>query len=323
MIDTARARGRAYALLADLVARGLTAATREAAMLSPAIAAALDRYGDPDGPAIDHQHVLGDTVYPVEGAFLDPDGQVGGQPAERLAARYRSCGFAPDPRGEPAEHLATELRALAFLSAAEADALRDGEAAIAATIAEHQRALLDQHLLRWLPPLAVAVRRCGRPWPTALVDQIEELLLFHAGAALPAPRTTWALAPLPELLGDPEVSLRRIAAVLTTPARAGAFLSRADLGAIGRRLGLPRGFGSRVDLLENLLAAAGRFQAVEPLLHAIAAVVSETRDALAQARYEDHVVTSVLAPWRARCDETLVVLDAIGAAVGALSEAAP
>jgi TorA maturation chaperone TorD len=395
-VKAARARARAYALLADLAARGVTEATREAAALSPAIAAALDRYDDPDGPAVDHQFVFGDNVYPIEGAFLDPDGQVGGAPADRLGGLYASCGFHPDPRSEPPEHLANELRALAFLSAAEADALRDGEAAIAAVIAGHQRALLAQHLLRWVPALAIAVHRAGRPFPTALIDQIEELLLLHAAptpapspasrervqersrpalasprpdlhardedaatpppraeegqgrgwqAATPAPRAEegqgrgwqaatpaplagegqgggWQLPEMPELLADPEVSLRRIAVVLATPARAGVFLSRADLAGIGRRLHLPRGFGSRVDLLENLLAAAGRFDAVEPLLAALAAVVSDTRDTLAQARYVDEAVSHLTAPWRARCDETLALLDGLGTAVRALAREA-
>jgi putative dimethyl sulfoxide reductase chaperone len=322
-VKAARARARAYALLADLAARGVTEATREAAALSPAIAAALDRYDDPDGPAVDHQFVFGDNVYPIEGAFLDPDGQVGGAPADRLGGLYASCGFHPDPRSEPPEHLANELRALAFLSAAEADALRDGEAAIAAVIAGHQRALLAQHLVRWVPALAIAVRRAGRSFPAALIDQIEDLLLLH-GAATPErdQARAWELAELPDLLGDPEVSLRRIAVVLATPARAGVFLSRADLAGIGRRLRLPRGFGSRVDLLENLLAAAGRFDAVEPLLAALAAVVSDTRDTLAQARYEDGAVSHLTAPWRTRCDETLALLDGLGTAVRALAREA-
>lgn len=339
--DAARGRARAYALLAEVLARGVDGATRDAVSLSPAIAAALATYDDPDGPAVDHHQVFGETVFPIEGAFLDPDGQVGGEQARRLGALYATCGFAPDPRTEPPEHLATELRALAFLSAAEADALRDRQQAAVAAITGHARALLDQHLLRWLPALAVAARRSARPWPTALIDQIEDLALLHLqsidarqepaatppppagegqGRGAPSPsRPTFELPPLPDLLADEGTSLRRVAALLATPSRTGVYLGRADLAKLGRSLGLPRGFGSRTDLLENLLLAAGRYDAIEPLLGALAALVTGTRDALAQARYDDPAVRTLTAPWRARCDETLVLLDGLGAAVRALS----
>ncbi len=178
--------------------------------------------------------------------------------ADRLHDTYRAAGFAVDPTTEEAEHLATELRALAHLSAAESDAIEDG----LGDIVEHLRALslrvLEGHLLRWFPTLAAAARSAGRAWPSALVDQVEDLLFMHR--RMLGERThdgdAFSLPELPAMLDADETGLRDLARMLTLPALSGMFLSRDDVARVGRTSRVPRGFGERRVLLENLFRSA-------------------------------------------------------------------
>lgn len=294
-LDRAIARSRAYTLLASLTARGVTDATREAAIASPILAPTLA--GE---HAVDHQYVLGFAVPPFEGAFLDPEGHVGASAAESLRDSYRAMGFRPDPTAEDPEHLATELRALAFLSAAEADALADGLPEIAARTQTLAAAFLDDHLRRWLPALAGAVRRIGRAFPTALVEQIEALVRVHRGE-IADPRAPFALPDPTDPTRDEQSGLRELAAFLSCPARSGIFLSRDDLARIGRTGRVPRGFGERAVLLENMLRSAAHLDAWHTILSAL-------DDCLEAAQRDLPEEDETTAPWRARLEETRALL---------------
>ena len=302
------AASRAYELLAELFSRGITSANRDAARTSATIARALGSYDGDDSVAVDHQHVLGFSVHPYEGAFLDEEGLVGGSRADALAESYRRIGFRPDPTGDDAEHVATELRALAFLCGAEADAAGDGLPDVAARMRDLQRDFLDAHLGRWLPPLAAAVRRSARPFPTALVDQLEPLVDLHrarlgdrtnadASSSLSAP-------PAPELrLGDDGTGLAEIARFLVTPWRSGIYLSRDDIAGVARAGGVPRGFGERAVMLENALRAAAHLDALPALLASLGAILARARPDATQ-------------PWRSRIDSTIAALGSIATAAG-------
>ncbi len=285
-VDEARGRARAYALLAHLVARGPSEATLTATRASEHLAEGLDAYASLDEAAADHQHVFGMSVPPFEGVFLDPEGVVGGVLADRLHDTYRAIGFAPDPTTEEAEHLSTELRALAHLASAESDALEDGRR----DLAEHLRLLsvrmLDGHLLRWLPTLTAAVRDTERAWPCALVDQIEDLVLMHR-EALGAPMLDlepFTLAPLPPLLDADDTGLADVARVFTLPALSGTFLSRDDIARIGRGHRIPRGFGERRVLLENLFRSAAALDAFGDVIADLGALLRDREAALAAPR---------------------------------------
>lgn len=310
--DAAQGRCLAYGLLADLLARGITDATREAAEASEPIARALaDR--EPDEVAADHEHAFGWCAPPFAGAYLAEDRVSGGAVERELRALFESGGFAVDPRGEGAEHLATGLRYLAFLSGAQADAIEDGEK----TIAAHVRERLAEALVRvlaWAPPWADAVRRAERAWPSALVDQIEALLFTHH-AALGAPAVQVEL-PAPELaLDDPDTNLMQLAELLATPARCGAVLSRVDIQRLGRGARIPRGFGDRPLLIKNLLAASGRFDATDPVIAALDEELSRQSDALAEAPRG-----AVTAPWQARIAHTRGLLTEIRGRVRQLED---
>ena len=80
---------------------------------------------------------------------------------------------------------------------------------------ELSRRLLDEHVLRWVPTWAMAIRRLSTALPTALVDTIEELLLEHR-SALPGEPASFALPAAPALLEDESTGLRDIGEMLAT-----------------------------------------------------------------------------------------------------------
>lgn len=310
--DEAEARAGAHALMAELLSRGVTRRTWAAARQSALLRGALAGYtadddtetGRPteavlDAAAADHQRAFGFEVFPFEGVFLDPAGQVGGPATAALTALYRRMGFAPDPRDDGPEHLATELRALALLSGTEAAALASGDGPAAHRARELARELLDGHVLRFLPTFAAAVRRLGLAFPAALVDQIEQLVLLHReGLGEPA-SASFELAGEPVVLAD-DVGLGQLARALTSPARAGLFLSRADIAAVGRATGVPRGFGERATLLHNLLRTANDLDQLPAVVDALRA---RLRDACAELGAQAHAtpwLAPIVAPHRDR-----------------------
>ncbi len=304
----AEARGRGYVLLADLLSRGPVPALVEPARASEVLAAALDETGDLEEAAADHQHVFGFIVPPFEGAFLDPRGEVGSTRSAAVQERYAAFGYEARGGGDGPEHLATELRALGVLGGAEADAAADGRAEIVTHLRDLQRGWLDDHVLRWFPVLASAARRSGRRWPSALLDQIADLLALHreelGGAPQPEP-----LPGDPLDLEDPDTDLRTIARFLSTPARAGLFLGKDDLARVGRAFELPRGFGPRHLLAQNLLRSAIRFERLPEATEALAAIAGDWLGEIDRSPFADH-----LAPWAARATATRDVLRDIGEA---------
>ena len=56
---------------------------------------------------------------------------------------------------------------------------------------------------------------------------------------------------------------------LLLPALSGIYLSRDDIGQLGRQFDLPRGFGSREMMLLNLLRTAVQYDALPSLLTAL------------------------------------------------------
>ncbi len=284
--EVARGRGRAYALLADLVSRGPTAATLPPARTSVVLAEALDSYANVDDAAADHQHVFGLSVPPFEGVFRDPEGHVGGACTDLLRDRYAAMGFAHDPRGEGVEHLSTQLRALAFLSVAEADAREDDATPQIEAVRVLAREFLDAHLLLWLPSFAVAAKAAGRALPTAVVDQIMDVVVMHRrGLDIPDDDANYQLQGAPLDLDDPSVGIREIAAALSVPARVGALLTRDDIARVGRGQRVPRGFGERRTTIHNLLNSAAGLGSLAGVIDDLRALLSERRYALDDRRY--------------------------------------
>ena len=299
----ALARGRAYDLLASLLAEGPVRAEHLAAV--PALAPFLPE--DPDEAAAEHHRVLTAELYPYESVFLDPSGLLGGQHASQVRLALAGFGVAGRDDLEP-DHLANQLAALSFLCGAELDAVTDGRGGQLLRIREAQRRLLDEHLLRWLPACGVALEQLDSPLYAAAVGLLLELAADHrAGLAGAAP--IWTLAEPPQLLEDPRTDLKAISRHLVCPVFAGGFLSQTALTRIGRELDLPRGFGKRWQVLENLLRSGVHYERFGDLVAALDAQLQAW-----QTRYR--ALASCGLPtgaWTERVDETRSLLERLRA----------
>lgn len=190
-----------------------------------------------------------------------------------MAQFYRSTGFSPAAGLSP-DHVSDELELMAFLCGAEADAWEDGLSETAQQMRERQRSFLQMHLLRWLPALNEAVRNQGHPFYHAVANLAGDLVMSHALVlSLPAPPDNWLPQP-PQLLKDDKTGVKEIARFLTTPSLSGFYLSRKTCEDLARDLNLPRGFGSRQQLVENLVRAAAQYEAGDRLLAALAALAA-------------------------------------------------
>lgn len=318
MTQVLEGQARAYALLADLLGRGVRTENLDAARMSPRLAAAIDTHpdGDLDALAVDHQHVFGFSVALYEGVYLDETFSWGGRFAASCSDAYRRVGWVGDPRGEEPEHLATQLRVLSFLSGAEADALQDGRVDLAPRIRELARDFLEGHLLRWLPVFTSAVRRSDRAFPKALAEQVQELVLLHRAGLDLEPSSEPFTLPEPGLsLDASETGLTEIASYLCTPGRAGIYLSRDDLTEMGRGAEVPRGFGDRATTLGNLLRSASHLGQWDRVLSALIRLVTDwQRELDAEHGSSAPTLGRLLEPWRARAADTAAVLEQIRAA---------
>ncbi len=302
--ELAAARSLAYGLLADLFARGLTPETREAALASEPLRRAIFRCaGDLDALAVEHEHALGWSTPPYEGLYLDAARTTGGASTDALWALYRECGFAPTT--DDAEHLASALRCLAFLSGAEADAIDDDHQGARERVRELSRRMLDEHVLRWFPVFACAVRRTGLAFPIALVDELEPLLAMHR-LELPGTPQRFSLAEEPPLLARDDRGLREIAEHLATPATSGLVLGKDDIARLGRSARVPRGFGDRVQLLVNLLRSAVQYDALDGVLEALEERALAQRSALEGPSYAS--IAALTEPWRDRLASTAALI---------------
>jgi hypothetical protein len=273
--DIALARHHGYALLSRLYLDGLTPALLPYVNRIPELAAALPQPFDPDEAAAGHYDLLAHSLFPYEAFFLGSAGLLGGEISRRTGEVYERAGYrvatspaAADPA--PPDHVGHELGFLAFLCAAEAAG--NDEAAGANHCRSLQQAFFEEHLLRWIAPLAIAIRCQSRPFYTALTNLTLDLLHDHYADRLAggndAP-STFILPDYPELSNDCTSSLNEVVRLLLAPPFGGLFLSRDAIAQTGRRLDLPVGFGGREELLSTLLRSAGQYDAAPAALNAL------------------------------------------------------
>jgi putative dimethyl sulfoxide reductase chaperone len=297
------ARSRAYALLGDLLRRGLRpehlAVVGEIGELARVLRLPFDE--DAEGAA--HYALFGHEVFPFESAFVALDGQLGGAAAAAVQRRYVAAGFAPDAASDAPDHVGHELAFLGYLSRLEHAS--SGTPARAGLWRGALASFLDAHLLAWLPALSTAVRMRAEPFWAAVVELALNLAVSHRAelAGDEAVGAEWGSAlpleppPLPDL-EDSTTSVRDVARALLVPARSGLLLARAELAAVARKLGVPRGFGDRREMLAALFVGAGEGGCLPELLASLEAAVVEWETVLDE--YETLWPTLRLAPWRAR-----------------------
>lgn len=316
-VEQARARSRVYGILARLLISGLDVDSR--ATLRALGGWLLDELEGPP-PSLDvlaaaHHSCFGLELPAYAGALLDDSGRAGAW-SDRVGAFYARAGFAPRLDDLTADELGVELAFASFVCGAAAEARVDGHARLAAELDRLMAEFLDVCVLSWLPALVVAAAGLGTPmWPGVL----RETLAFAAAHRLALDagdreRERPTLAPGPDdLLADAHTGLRRIAEHLLTPARSGVVLTRSDLAGLARARELPRGFGSRVLMLDNLLRGAVEYGALATLLGDLDALLQARDDALVELAAELELGPTV-GPWRAALARTRELLARLAAA---------
>ena len=321
--EMALARSNLYSLLSQLYLHGLTPDLLPFTREIPELAAQIPAAYVPAEAAAAHQTLFGLNVFPYESIFLDASGMLGGLMTDAVQQTYAGFGYTPDTAAASPDHLGVELGALAFLCGAEADAQQDGLAQTAQQMQEKQRRFLAQHLLRWLLPCAVTICRQKQPFFQMLTTLAVDLVASHyaelttakpAATTQPSSHTPSPPSNLPAppaILDDEKTGLKDIATYLTTPRDSGLFLSRDDVGTLGRQQRLPRGFGGRVQMLVNVMRSAAQYDGLPTLLAALQAINHEA--SRTYATYYDTLPALIpfIEPWQARAATTADVLTQI------------
>jgi TorA maturation chaperone TorD len=207
------------------------------------------------------------NVYPYGTVFTDPDGELNGAAAQRLAVLYDTCGYWPDEFnsvGAP-DHLGLCLGFMSHLTKCEADATRPE---------------FFSSLSGWAPICCLAVERDphAHAFYRALAEQTRHHLLSNAlgfGFLVPnfTPSVQYPASDLQLTQPEDEVRLYDVLRFLLAPARCGVFLSRSRLGQLAREMGLCLPFGSRYEVAEGLFGAAGETERIDRLLIALQAEI--------------------------------------------------
>lgn len=92
---------------------------------------------------------------PYESAYRSESGMLFQEPMAQMAELLRQLDMSvADTLKEPPDHIAIELNALAILSEREEQVRQSGEPRLAEVLCDQRVALLDDHLLAWLPDFA-------------------------------------------------------------------------------------------------------------------------------------------------------------------------
>jgi hypothetical protein len=272
------ARHRLYALLGRLWVEGPQPEVLETARAVPGLAEALA--GDTETLAVGH--LCATTDVPCAASpVLGEDGLVGGEVAEGVARAYGQAGFLPGRRDVPLDHVGMQLAFVGHLCATGDDA----------------RPFLDQHLLRWLPAWAVAVRDADPAWGAVASLSLELAASHRADLGGEVPGSELAG---PAVALDPDLGLDEVAAMLVRPARSGWLLGRTALMRACAAAGVAGGLGDRARVLGAALrgaAAVGQLQALVDALVGSADHGDRELSALVEAM---PALGPAVSPWRAR-----------------------
>jgi TorA maturation chaperone TorD len=313
-IEQARARARVYAILAKLLVDGLDAGTL--AQLRALDGWLLDdRDVDLDELAAQHHACFHLDLFPYAGVFLDRSA-VAGACSDMVVEFFDRAGFRPRLDQLCADHLGVMLGFLSFVSAATAEAREDRRLILPAELERLTAEFLDACILSWLPCMVAAID--DNPvgghafWPNVLRETLEFTAAHRMSLREREPTTQAPELPTDAhaLLDDPRTGLRRIAEHLLTAADSGLFLTRADIAQLGRERALPRGFGSRLLMLDNLLHSAVDYDQIGVLLADLDALLVARERALAELAAKLELDASV-APWRAAIARTRTLISTL------------
>ncbi|MCA9946303.1 MAG: molecular chaperone TorD family protein [Anaerolineales bacterium] len=299
----ARARSYSYRLFSQLYLQGVTAVSLPYVQQIPELTAVLPKPFNADAAAASHHALFQFNVFAYESFFLSSDGLVGGERTAVVGQFFRQHGFGSAPAETEADHFGQALAFLGFLTNQEADAWEADSPQQAKQLQSTQRAFLQAHVLRWSVPCLLAIQNQSNPFFAELARLTQALLLEHFGETAVSPPPSF-LPPMQNILANDKTGFKEIAHFLLLPAFSGIYLSRDDIGQLGRQFDLPRGFGSREMMLLNLLRTAVQYDALPSLLTAL----QETCQAW-QTSYQELIsqypkTAPFIQPWQARAAAT-------------------
>lgn len=317
--QTAVARQHTYTLFSRLFLEGLTPELLAIVQQVPELATAVPPNYDPDEAAADHTRLFLHNLFPYESIFLDDSGLLGGRVTDGVTAVYTAANFTPTTDATSPDHIGVELAFMAHLCEMERlmiDGLKSEESErsgpsrfnLQSTI-NNQQSFLQTHLLHWLPPLVLAIRRQGQGFYAALADLVLAFVADHVGTV--GARCTVPLPTVPQLLDNDKTSLKDIAAYLTTPCFAGMVIGRAEVTQLGRAHRLPRGFGDRAQLLVNLLRTAVSYDALPTLLQDLRTLLQNEMADYVAITADYPALVDAIRPWRNHCAATAEMLQTI------------
>ena len=305
--ELALARHNGYSLLSQLFLEGVSAETQ------PYIAAIPEleyNFTNLDLAAAAYQELFGFNLFPHESVFLGTDGLLGGEISSAVQQMCEQAGYAPP---ENADHIGSELGLLAWLAGAESDAWADNATAIALQLQNRQYVFLESHLLRWLPALVVAIQNHDDAFFAQAAVVTWQLVGAHFDAlhrqrAIP---TVTPLADPPDLLNNPDTTLKAFARLFTTPAHCGVWIGRHELATLARNVGVPRGFGGRLDMFMNLFRSAVQFDEAEEVFGELLSLAESRAKAYEQLGQLAPTTVPFIDTWRKRALKSAETLSTV------------
>jgi TorA maturation chaperone TorD len=239
----------------------------------PELAQTLPQKLEPDEAAAIHYRIFSYDIFPFESIYRDPSGLLGGTFAEEVRLFYQTAEV---HLLKDEDHIGQELTFLAVLCEREANALRKHDSKAATRFAHLQYTFLKDHLLCWLPPFVNALSFSDNRFYVALGQMTLDLVYDHWLSLrhlrlIPSVEHLFnnATPNFAELVQDKDTDLNQIIHSLITPPLSGLYLGREAIAGLARKCQLPRGFGTRQQMLSNLFHSAAQYQIIPALLQAI------------------------------------------------------
>lgn len=296
-----------YSLFGRLFQEGLTADGLGVVGQVAELAEAVPAGATPDLLAADFQHLFGFNLFPYESLFVGDEGLLGGRGSEQVAAIYQQSGWTA-PQTVPADHIGAELAFLAFLCQQETVAWRLDDPGRVNHWQQQQYHFLQTHLARWIGPLTIAITQQQTPFFINLAHLIMALLNQHYGqlntASFARPSLLAGYPQSTIALDHEQTTLNDITTYLLTHCYSGFFLSRDVIGQMGQAVGVPAGFGSRHQMLSDLLQMAGHANQLQPLLTTLQEQVNQWQGHYHNWQTNYPHLTLFQTPWQERLTQT-------------------
>ncbi len=248
-------------------------------------------------PVSEHTEIFSLQRRPYASIYLSDDGRLGGEARDRIAGFWRVLGLEP-PR--ECDHLAVLLAFYAALWSREQEAPQLSSSR--ERCAHLRTTFLHEHLLSWLHPFLFKIDSFGSGfychWATLLAAALQKDA-HQPESPRERPLHLRSTRPLPAAT---DLDRESLVALLTTPARSGLLLTRADLTSAARHLGIAGRVGERAFMLEAMLSQQSR------------AVLTWLSDFLRQERENRQAQVAwgnMMSEWTTRLQATSALIESI------------